>query len=78
VKRSRKEVGVMIKTFGECKNKKLWQWRKIDGKKCFVKVMDEKICTHCIDFKNCDAFVALSASKMAMSFVNKMKKGGLK
>ena len=69
---------MMIKTFRECKNKKLWQWRKIDGKKSFVKVMDEKICTHCIDFKNCEAFVALSASKMAMSFVNKMKKGGLK
>ena len=69
---------MMIKTFHECKNEKLWQWRKIDGKKSFVKVMDEKICTHCIDFKNCEASVALGASKMAMSFVNKMKKGGLK
>ena len=38
--------------------------------------MDEKICTHCVDFKNCEASVALGASKMAVSFVNKMKKGG--
>ena len=69
---------MMTKTFHECQNKKLWQWRKIDGKKYFVKVMDEKICTHCVDFKNCDAFVALGASKMAMSFVNKAKKGDLR
>ena len=66
----------MVKTFHECKNEKLWQWRKIDGCKSFVKVMDEKICTHCIDFRSCDASIALSASKMAMSFIQ--KKGGLK
>jgi hypothetical protein len=78
--RSRKKVEVMVKTFDECKNEKLWQWKKIEGKKYLVKVMDKAICEKCLNFKNCEAFIALKASEMAVSLMNKIlkEKGGLR